>query len=45
MRADWELNDRVSFAAEFVDFRIDDAIRAAGGSDSRYGSIEAIVTW
>lgn len=45
LRADWELNDRVSFAAEFVDFRIDDAIRAAGGSDSRYGSVEAVVTW
>ena len=45
LRADWQLNERVSLAAEFVDFRIDDAIRAAGGSDSRYGSLEALVTW
>jgi hypothetical protein len=45
LRADWQASDRVAFAAEFVDFRIDDAIRAAGGSDSRYASIEAVVTW
>ncbi|HJW45514.1 MAG TPA: alginate export family protein [Lysobacter sp.] len=45
LRADWRANDRVAFAAEFVDFRIDDAIRAAGGSNSRYASIEAVVTW
>ena len=45
LRADWRASDRVAFAAEFVDFRIDDAIRAAGGSNSRYASIEAVVTW
>jgi hypothetical protein len=34
-----------AFAAEVVDFRIDDAVRAAGGSNSRHASIEAVVTW
>ncbi|GAB3093428.1 alginate export family protein [Lysobacter terrae] len=45
LRADWQFSERVSFAAEFVDYRIDDAIRAVGGSNSRYASVEAAVTW
>jgi len=45
LRADWRVSDRIAFAAELVDFRIDDAIRTAGGSNSRYASIEAVVTW
>jgi hypothetical protein len=45
LRADWKASERVSIAAEFVDFRVDDAIRAVGGIDSRYASIEAVLAW